>query len=100
MTKRKLYIAGPMTGYPKFNVPAFDAAAKHFQEAGWEVLNPADLAREHGTDKPHNFYMKLALGLLLQCDSICMLPGWAHSRGASLEYDVALAAGLLLIFMD
>ena len=93
---RKIYIAGPMTGHADFNIPAFDAKAKALTAEGWEVMNPADLAREHGTLRSHAFYMRLAIGMLLQCDAIHMLPGWGRSKGASLEYDVAMAIGLEL----
>lgn len=51
---RKIYIAGPMTGYKDFNRPAFKAFALKLSLDGNVVLNPAVLpdgleqARIHG----------------------------------------------------
>ena len=36
-----VYIAGPMTGLPDLNYPAFNAAEEALTAAGHAVLNPA-----------------------------------------------------------
>jgi len=94
MTQR-IYIAGPMTGYPDHNFPAFCEAAKRFREAGWEVVNPAE---NFGGDTslPREAYMRCNIAAIAQCDAIAMLPGWQNSRGATLERDVAIECGLAL----
>ena len=33
--------------------------------------------------------MRRALKLLLQCDAICLLPGWQDSLGAQHEFDTS-----------
>jgi len=38
----RIYIAGPMTGLPEFNYPAFNAAAEYLRSLGHHVENPAD----------------------------------------------------------
>lgn len=45
MVKRvlKIYIAGPMTGYPDYNRAAFNAKASELMAEGHIVLNPAVL---------------------------------------------------------
>jgi hypothetical protein len=43
----KVYVAGPMTGYPGFNYGAFDEARDLLASEGWDVISPADLDREN-----------------------------------------------------
>lgn len=86
----KVYIAGPMTGLPDFNFPAFNAAAKEWREAGWDVLNPAE-SFDGRTDLAYRDYVLHDIALLLTCDAIAMLPGWdgANARGSVWEWGVA-----------
>lgn len=95
----KVYIAGPMTGLPEFNFPAFHAAADVWRNSGWEVINPAELDEED-TTKPWDFYLRRDLKLLVDCDAIAMLPDWELSRGAKLEHYVAQALGLSVYDAD
>lgn len=83
----RLYIAGPMTGLPDYNFPAFNQAAVDLRALGYDVANPA----KNGADpsKPWDWYMRCALTQMLVCDGVAVLPGWAASRGASLEVHVA-----------
>lgn len=84
-----LYIAGPMTGLPEFNLPAFDAAESALRAVGYGVQNPA----RHGVspDKTWEDYMRRDLADVLTVDGIALLDGWWNSRGASLEVHVAKA---------
>jgi hypothetical protein len=85
---RRIYIAGPMTGYEDFNFPAFHEAAEEFRQAGWQVANPAENFGGR-TDLPRETYLRADLTMLAKCDAIAMLPGWRNSRGAMLEYLIA-----------
>jgi len=85
---RRIYIAGPMTGLPEHNFPAFHAAAQRLQEAGWETVNPAENF-DGRTDLPRETYLRADIELLATCDAVAMLPGWEDSRGAKLEYLIA-----------
>lgn len=89
----KLYIAGPMTGLPEFNYPAFAHAEQRLQQAGFETLNPA--RRPADPSWTWVDYMRPALRDVTEADGLALLPGWQESRGAKLEVDVALALDLI-----
>ena len=38
----RIYLAGPMTGLPEFNYPAFHAEAARLRQLGYHVENPAE----------------------------------------------------------
>lgn len=85
----KVYLAGPMTGLPDYNYPAFFQAAELLRERGLIVENPA----EHAQRKPQSSwegYMRQAIKILMDCDEIYLLPDWKHSKGALIEWDLAL----------
>jgi hypothetical protein len=93
----KVYIAGPMRGYPEYNFPAFDAAARQWRKAGWDVVNPAELDRVAGVHEftdplPAGFLrdaMKRDLVAICECDAIALLPGWEQSSGVKVELTLA-----------
>lgn len=93
---KRIYIAGPMTGYPDCNFAAFHTAAERLAQAGWKVFNPAENFGGR-KDLPREAYLRLDLSMLAQCDAIAMLPGWEDSRGAKLEYLVAHELGCVVI---
>lgn len=88
----KIYVAGPMTGLPEFNYPAFIEAARMLRELGYEVYNPVDTNDNNPNPEvvpSWEWYMREGLKMVLECDGIALLPGWATSRGAMLERHVA-----------
>lgn len=88
----RLYIAGPMTGLPERNYPAFMGAERHLAEAGYEVENPAtNKPAVEGTPTWLDF-MRMSLVQISRCDGIATLSGWERSNGACVE--VALVVGL------
>lgn len=95
MVVSRIYIAGPMTGLPDFNYPAFHAAAKAWRDAGWVVMNPAENFAGH-QGLPYADYIRKDLADLMTCDAIAFLPGWATSKGATLEHHVAEVLGMLM----
>lgn len=74
----KVYVAGPMTGLPEFNRPAFFAAEAHLKSLGAQVMNPAILPDGWS----HEAYMRIAIPMLMECEAVAFLPGWQHSSGA------------------
>lgn len=88
-----IYIAGPMTGIPDFNYPAFDAVAAELRSQGAEVVCPTEL-HDGDTGRGYEFYLRLGLKALLDCDEVVLLPGWGDSAGARLEAQIAVALGM------
>lgn len=88
----KIYIAGPMTGLPGHNLPAFAEAAELLTARGYDAVNPG----RRGVILGYTWrdYMRDALRELLDCDAVALLDGWEHSRGAQLEMHVAQALGM------
>ncbi len=103
---RRVYIAGPMTGLPEHNLPAFHEAAARLRAEGWTVISPAEMqtdeqmvevARLGATYKFSPTYcacMRRDILVVLGCDAIYLLDGWERSSGARVEQAVAYAIGL------
>jgi hypothetical protein len=88
----RIYLAGPCTGMPDFNYPAFNAAAVKLRDMGYHVQNPADNpAPACGSWEA---YMRMSLRQMLVCDAIVVLPGWEKSRGECEEVRVASMFGM------
>jgi len=94
--KGRIYLAGPMTGYPGHNFAAFYRAAERLRAAGWDVVNPAENFGGR-TDLPRASYMRADVAALVECDAVALLPGWEVSRGAKVEYLLAREMGLAVI---
>ena len=93
MTMR-IYIAGPMTGLPELNFPAFHAEAARLRAIGHTVLNPAEInPDQHMTWQE---CMRTDIAALVTCDAIQLLPGWMASKGATLEHHIAERLGLII----
>lgn len=89
----RYYIAGPMTGLPKLNFPAFHAMAAKLRAAGHEVINPAELNPDPTAEWTDCMFADLKA--LTTCDGIVMLPGWENSPGAQIERLWAIRTGKL-----
>lgn len=116
--KTKVYLAGPMTGHPKFNFPAFDRVAGELRALGegFEVVSPAELddptaraaALQSEWGDPVEYakltgltwadFLSRDVKLIAdgKFDSIVCLPGWEASRGARLETFVGYLQGLAI----
>ncbi|SDG21439.1 protein of unknown function, partial [Cellulosimicrobium cellulans] len=92
----RVYVAGPMTGYPEYNYPAFNAAAARLAQLGYEPVNPAT----HPAQPTWSDYLRLALAAVVTVDAVAVLPGWEASRGARLEVHVSHALGLPVVPLD
>lgn len=93
--KPRVYIAGPMTGLPESNYPAFNAAAAAWRAKGWDVENPA----EHfggAQDRTYEEYVEVDIAALKTCDAVAMLPGWNVGHSGAV-WERAIARHLLHI---
>lgn len=107
MSQKQIYIAGPMTGIPEFNFPAFFEAQRMLEALGWKVWNPAAKDEEVKLDpeavKTGDDKKAIAKGFdfraayewdvlkIIHGNGIYMLKGWEQSPGAVGEWAVARA---------
>lgn len=113
-TTKKVYLAGPMSGYKDFNFPAFLSAAKALRAKGHTVFCPAEAdLEEYGSlkevedefkkDPMGNYKARLKIDIdwiMNQATAIALLPGWTASKGANAEFAVANAIGLEVIHLE
>lgn len=119
MSEGRIYVAGPMSGRPLWNFPAFFAAEAHLRRQGWDVVNPARVDEELGDVtidwldvEGSEFWIadvRLAdtfdfrkvierdLDLIDGCTAIYLLKGWGSSLGAQIELDRAHRLGLQIL---
>jgi hypothetical protein len=93
MPAKRIYLAGPMTGLPEYNYPAFHAEAARLRALGYHVENPAENPEQDSWEA----YMRQAIRQMLTCEIVAFLFGWAESRGALLERYIAQQVGLAVI---
>src|SRR3990167_6565432 len=92
----RIYISGPMSGIEDHNFPAFHSMANALRDAGYDVINPAEL-HDGETHHPHCTYMRTDLALVTSVDIMVCLEGWGNSSGASAEVHVAMMCGIMLV---
>ena len=89
----KVFISGPMTGYPDDNYPAFHAAEAELLKWGASsVESPARNIRQDSWEA----YMQLSVGQMLGCKVVATLPGWRKSVGATAEIALAKLVGIMV----
>lgn len=101
------YLAGPMTGYPQFNFPAFYHAARTLRERGYTIVTPTELdsnevviaALQSKNGEIRDLPRVETWGDMLsrdvkiiadECGGVILLSGWEKSKGAKLEAFVGL----------
>lgn len=88
-----IYISGPMTGKPRNNKACFDAATQRLRSDGWIVINPCYMneIRNYAT---YELGLRSVIIELMKCENIYMLVDWERSRGATIEYNIAIALSM------
>lgn len=78
--KTKVYIAGKITGDPKYR-KKFEMAELFLKSSGYTVLSPAVLPE--GMSRAD--YMRICFAMIESADVVAFLPDWMESEGARLE---------------
>ena len=104
-----VYISGPITSLIRLGEDwryPFNAAERGLRSLGFkDIKSPVYIAedveaqcKKEGRAPGYADYMKADLTELLKCKTILMLKGWEGSRGATLEYEIADAIHLEIIY--
>lgn len=102
----RVYLAGPMSGIPEHNFPAFRDAAGDLRERGYEVESPVEMDEAEGFESAtaanvpagsgqwaHFLLRDLEVIAKPDVDAVVVLPGWEKSSGADHETRWAMSLG-------
>lgn len=110
---RRVYIAGPMSGYPEHNFPAFERAILHLKNRGYLPVSPHLIDPTHvgecrigngakyrvgANGHMESCHLLADIKQLVHCDAIYMLKGWEASFGSELELTCAKRFGFPIYF--
>lgn len=99
--KTVVYILGPMTGYEKNNRPAFRKAARTLRDLGFRVISPDELDQTHpAKGKTWADFMARDIPHLAKASMGVALPGWRHSKGATMEACILNQLGRSVVELD
>lgn len=95
--KKKVYLAGPITGHPNF-MAEFDIAHAYLESQGYIVFNPARTTAALPTaNMTRRNFMDLGITVLGMCNAIALMPGWESASGCQLEKAYAEANRMQVI---
>ena len=95
--KKKIYIAGKVTGEPIAECTMkFGQAQVNIEKLGYEAVNP--LAVVGDWKCPWDLAMRKCIKALMDCDMIFMLEDYKSSKGAMVEYELATMLGMEIIY--
>jgi hypothetical protein len=91
---KRIYISGPITGFPDGNKTAFYSAENVITYYGDTPINPHRVCAHLPATATWSDYMRENIPALCRADEIYMLRGWWRSRGARLEWVIAWGLGM------
>ena len=93
---KKIYLSGKISGLTRSDVEyKFNTAEKELQLKGWAVVNPSKLVDEGAT---WSDAMRVCITAMMDCDAIYLLYDWDRSKGAKVEYDLAVVLKMEVIY--
>ena len=88
---KKVYLSGPITGIKNYKgLFLFTEELVRMCDAT-RIFNPASQIPD---SLDYEQAMKRCVVALAEYEAIVMLPGWRSSKGAKIEYDIALSCGM------
>jgi nucleoside 2-deoxyribosyltransferase len=91
--KKKIYIAGKVTGLPQDEVSKkFSEAEDYLEQKGFNPVNPIHVVCN--VNASWQEAMKKCIAALMECDGILALPDVLQSKGAKLEMKLARKLGI------
>lgn len=97
--RKSIYVSGPISGKLANNFRAFFRASRYvvaFLEGC--PVNPLEIYQ--GKNTTWLEFMRTDIKALVDCEEIVMLPGWLWSRGARIEFMIALFLGIRVRFLS
>lgn len=103
--REKVYISGKITGLPIDEAKRnFKNCADYLRDEGYEVVNPMELPEHEAIlamdemelveDGKWYLHMKADIKAMMDCDSIFVMLNYTESKGAMIEYKLAMELGL------
>lgn len=99
MQPKNIYISGKITGLEPEQAAQLFEDAEAFLKTQYPdvaIVNPFTI--EHNHDLTWESYMRNDLIAMLKCDTIYMLKNWKTSKGANIEYKLAVDLNFNVLF--
>lgn len=95
---KKIYLSLPISGYDYSERKQLSLQVQtELEKRGYEVFNP--MFNGLPVDSVTHEHMRVDFQMLLQCDTILMLPKWNHSAGCVQEFNMAVSIGCEVKFL-
>lgn len=88
--KLKIQLIGAVSSASYDELELFSKAENLLTKKGFEVFNPLSLR----VGETWEWYMRQCIAMLTSQDYIMRLPSWVHSKGATIENEVAIYLGI------